>query len=325
MHLPSATVTAKKVKEAFLLREREKAVAVRTPLQQENIARYHAAALARIRGARQIADAETVAALALYKEAAALLIAALGQATATEKVEVRASSSEAWRDFDQLPPDGREVHLPEEADKARAVLASDDPLAPDALSPEELRGATGAVAATVSKLAAAVDPRAPRDIQSARAFRLLCLSLAGVLLLYALGTAVFTRKNLALNKPASASSQRIGSPPPSGINNGEIEPGFGFHTGVETNPWIQIDLLASYPIREVRVYNRADWDPTAVLPIVLQFSEDGSEFTDVEERTQPFTRTEPWIVKVEGRTARFVRVFQPKVGGFIALTEIEVY
>ena len=325
MQLPSANEAAKKVKEAFLLQEREKLVAVRTPLQQENIARYHAAALARIRGARQIADGETVAALALYKEAAALLIAALGQASATEKVEVRARSSEAWQDFDRLSPEKCELRLPEGADKARAMLASDDPLAPDALSPEELRGATGSVAATVSRLASAVDPRSPRDIQSARAFRLLCLSIAAICLLYVLGVAIFSRKNLALNKPATASSQRLGSPPPSGINNGEIEPGFGFHTGVENNPWIQIDLLASYSIREVRVYNRADWDPTAVLPLVLQFSEDGSEFTDVEERTQPFTRTEPWIVKVEGRTARFVRVFQPKNGGFIALTEIEVY
>jgi F5/8 type C domain len=325
MPLSPPAETAKKLVDAFLLREREKDVALRTPLQQENIARYYGAARARIRGARQIVDAEGVAALALYKEAAALLIAALAQAGETEKVEVRSTSSEAWRDFEQLSKAPKELRLPAEAERARTVLSSDDPLAPDALSPDELRGATGAAAATVARLASAVDPRSPRDIQSARAFRLLCAGLVAIFLLFELGVAIFTKKNIALNKPATASSQRMGAPPPAGINNGEIEPGFGFHTGVETNPWVRIDLEGSHPIHEVRVYNRGDFDPSTALPLVLQFSGDGSEYTDVEERTEPFTRTSPWVVKVDGRSARFVRVLQPKVGGFIALTEIEVY
>jgi hypothetical protein len=325
MPLPSGTEAAKKLVDAFLLREREKSVALRTPLQQENISRYHGAARARIRGARQLVDGDPVAALALYREAAMLLIAALGQASEVEKVEVRPTSSEAWQDFDRFAKSPKDLRLPDDLPRARSVLATDDFLAPDVLPPEELRGATGAAAATVDRLASAIEPRAPRDIRAARAFRLVCAGLVGLFLLYELGFALFARKNLALDKPVAASSQRLGGPPPSGINNGEVEPGFGYHTGIETNPWIRIDLGASLPIHEVRVYNRGDFDPNWVLPLVLQFSDDGDEYTDIEMRTQTFTRTDPWVIKVDGRSARYVRVMQPKIGGVIALSEIEVY
>jgi hypothetical protein len=324
MQLPSGSEAAKKIVDAFLLREREKAVSVRTEAQQENIGRRWAAAQARIRGARDLLHGETVASLALYKEAALLLIAAIGQAAEAEKVEVRVSASEAWSDFDRLPRPPTHARLPDALLRAREVLASDDPLAPDALSQEELRGVTSAAAETVSWLSSSVEPRSPVEIRASRRSRVAAAVAFAVFVIYVLSVTVFAAKNLALGKPVSASSRLPISPPPSGLTNGDIETGFGYHTNNEQEPWIHVDLGASLPIHEVRVYNRGDGNPAAIVPIVLQISDDDDTYTDVEERTEIFTRTSPWIAKLDGKRARFVRVLKHGEG-YIALDEIEVY
>jgi hypothetical protein len=320
----SPGTVAGRLVDAFLLRSREKVAALRTPAQQESIARWHTAGLARARGARELFYAETAAAIALYREAAIFLIAAIGEASGAENVELRMSASAAWRDFDSI--EGlRSAPKPQGLARAREVLASDDPLAPDALPQDGLREVAAAAQETVRWLAKAIEARGVREIRTMRGFRIAGAVIVLVVVLYKVGFALFGPKNLALGKPAFASSMYPGSPPPEGINNGEIEAAYGYQTRSETNPWIMIDLGASYPIREVRIYNRGDGDPSAVLPLILQFSGDGNDWEEIEERTEMFTRTEPWIVKAEGRRARFVRVTQNKQSGYIALSEIEVY
>jgi F5/8 type C domain len=320
----SGSLVAKKVVDAFLLREREKVVVARAAPQQDTISRCHRGAQARMRGARDLLHGEPLAALALYREAAVLLIAALGQASGAENVVVRTSHSEAWRDFDGFSRPATHAELPEDLARARPVLESDDPLSPDALPPEELTAVSEAAARTVAWLASTVEPRNQHEIRVTRGFRIAGVAVFVLFVLYEIGMGLFAPKNLALGKLAMASSRYPSSPPPSAINNGDIESAYGYQTQFETNPWIQIDLGALYPVHEVRVFNRGDGWFNEVLPIKLQVSEDAMTYTDVEERTEPFTRDTPWIAKLDGKPVRFVRVTQERQG-HIALTEIEVY
>jgi hypothetical protein len=70
--------------------------------------------------------------------------------------------------------------------------------------------------------------------------------------------------NVARGKPATQSSTCRWSRSPSvaqdaaGAVNGHITGEFGFHTDLEEAPWWCVDLEASYPISEVRIFNRMD-------------------------------------------------------------------
>jgi hypothetical protein len=323
MALQWATWPAKKVLEVFLLREPEKVVAGRTALQREKIARYHAAALRRIRAARELHYSDGVSALALYREASVFLIVALGQCSRTEEIELPSSPAEAWNELDGYLVPLTDGSRPEGLARAREVLASRDPLAPDGLSPLELSGAVAAAAETVDWLASTIEPRTPREIKASRGVRIGSgvASLAAVGALVAFGLAP---KNIALNMQAVASSWRPGSPVATGVDNGEVEQTYGVHTNIEENPWVRIDLGAVVPVHEVRVFNRGDGYESEILPLLLQLSDDGEAFTDVGERTELFTRDRPWITKLEGKAGRYVRIYMPKEG-YIALSEIEVY
>jgi hypothetical protein len=83
-----------------------------------------------------------------------------------------------------------------------------------------------------------------------------------------------------------------------------------------------VDLLASYKIDKVKIYNRADGWFDDGLPLSLEFSEDGATFTEVNKRTEGFTSRAPWTFEAKGAKTRYVRVRSPK---YVALTEIEVY
>jgi hypothetical protein len=319
-----ATKPAKKLLDAFLLREPEKVAVAQSTLQHETTARYDAAAKRRIRVARDLPESEGAVALALYREAAVFLIAALGQSSHDERVELSSSAAEAWRKFDEYPRPASHAKTPDRLANAREVLANDDPLAPDALGPTEVRDSVAAAAETVAWLSSALEPRSQSEIRGTRRLRIVGAVALAVFLLYELAVSLFSSKNLALNRPATASSQRPGSPDATGVDNGEVERGFGVHTNVDPNPWVRIDLGASVPIHEVRVYNRGDGYPPDNLPLVLQLSDDDNAYTDIEERSDLFTREQPWIAKLVGKRARYVRVYMPKQG-YIALSEIEVY
>jgi hypothetical protein len=324
MPSPWAAEPAKKLVDAFLLREPEKVAIARSELQQEVTARYYEAARRRIRVARDLRYSEAVAALVLYREAAVFLIAALGQGSSTEKVEVASGAAEAWKIFDGYPKTLVRRSPPEGLTRARELLSNEALIAPDALGAAELIEATNAVAETVDWLFAAIEPRTPRDIRFTRVVRIVGTALFVLLLIYMLTGSLFSSKNLALNMPVTASSQRPGTGPASGVANGDVERTYGVHTNIEPNPWVRVDLGASVPIHEVRVHNRGDGYESEILPLVLQISDDDNAYTDVEQRTEVFTRDQPWIAKLDRKRARYVRIFMPKQG-YIALSEVEVY
>jgi hypothetical protein len=320
-----AETLPRRLLDVFLLRDTEKLLRERQVTQQEAVARTHAAAQKRIRIARDLQESpEAVGALTLYREAAILVIAALKQQARTEGGDVTADPATAWSEFDQLSLPAGYPAPPHEFERARLFLATSDPLAGDALSPEELIAATAAAAATVDWLAGAVEPRTIREIRATRVFRIAGVALLLAYVLFKLASLAFASKNVALGKVATASSQRPGTPAATGVNNGVIESAYGVHTNNESNPWVQIDLGASMAIHQVRVYNRGDGWQNEIMPVVLELSDDGKTWSEVARRETLYTRDDPWIAKLTGARARYVRVAMPRPG-YIALSEVEVY
>jgi hypothetical protein len=92
-------------------------------------------------------------------------------------------------------------------------------------------------------------------------------------------------------------------------------------------PCASLDLQKVRRISKVVVYNRADccWGMHD-LPAVLDLSEDGTNFHEVARRTTSYTSTDPWVIRLEHQSARFVRLRvdanEPRE---LVLTELEVY
>ncbi len=304
--------------DGYLLRGAEQTSLARTGPQQAAIARYCDAAASRMKAADTLLEpSEALGALLLYRDAAVLLLAALAKAS-DAGADLPSKPSEAWSILDgaATPP-----RRPEGFDRARAALAQDDPLAIDALSPDNRFALRKAAQDAVRWLALRVDPRPVSVLRSARKVR---VGVAAVLLFGVLGWALLWRPNIALGKPASASSLLHGSPPASGVTNGQIESTFGVQTTVEGQPWVMVDLGKAYPIGEVRVYNRADGWLDDGLPFVLELSVDGVAWTTINRRATSFSDSRPWKAKAHGTPARYVRVRCPH-HGYIAIDEIKVF
>jgi hypothetical protein len=112
-----------------------------------------------------------------------------------------------------------------------------------------------------------------------------------------------------------------------GVTNGR----WGFHTAKEENPWWQVDLGASVPLAQVRLWNRCDPEPMArrAAHFRLLLSDDGISWRQVYQHDGTVFHgyhmpdRSPLAVKVPGRNARFVRIQLPGKT-FLHLDEVEV-
>jgi hypothetical protein len=304
--------------DGYLLRGAEQISLARTGPQQAAIARYCDAATSRMKAADTLLEpSEALGALLLYRDAAVLLLAAMAKAS-DAGADLCTKPSEAWSILDGVatPP-----HRPEGFDQARATLAQDDVLAIDALSPADRFALRKAAQDAVRWLALGVDPRPVRVLRTVRKVR---VGVAAALLFGVLFWALLWRPNIALGKPASASSLLRGSPPAGGVTNGQMESTFGVQTTVEDQPWVMVDLGKPYALGEVRVYNRADGWLDDGLPFVIELSIDGVTWTTIDRRTTSFSESQPWKAKAHGTLGRYVRVRCPH-HGYIAIDEIKVY
>lgn len=86
---------------------------------------------------------------------------------------------------------------------------------------------------------------------------------------------------------------------------------FFFCTEREDDPWIQFDLGASRRVSLVRVKNRTECDGCMgrAVPLVVELSEDGAEWTTVAQTSARF-RT--WTFEFPAHSARFVRLLVRK-------------
>ena len=103
---------------------------------------------------------------------------------------------------------------------------------------------------------------------------------------------------------------------------------WGFHTGLEENPWWQVDLGREVPLDAVLVYNRCDGSQERAFNLIVLTSLDGKEFTEAYRHDgTPFYGSpdnRPLAVKFTGRKARYVRVQLPGKT-YLHLDEVEVY
>jgi hypothetical protein len=304
--------------DGYLLRDAEEAAQARSDAQQDAIVRYCDAARSRMKAADALLEpSEALGALALYRDAAVLLLAALAKAR-DAGAGLSAKPSEAWSILDDAAtPSGR----PAGFDEARAVLEEDGVLAIDALSPDDRLALRTAAQEAVRWLARSVDARPVRVL---RAVRWLRVGVVAAFVLGVLGWAIFWRPNIALGKPASASSLVRTSPPATGVTNGIIEPSFGVQTTFEDQPWVMVDLGKPHALGEVRVYNRGDGWADEGLPFVLEVSIDGVNWTVIDRRAASFSQVIPWKAKAHGARGRYVRLRCPH-RGYIAIDEIKVF
>lgn len=126
--------------------------------------------------------------------------------------------------------------------------------------------------------------------------------------------------NLALGKPTRQSHSGL-YPSRAGVD-GLLTGSFGFHTGLEANPWWQVDLQRTGPLHEIRVYNsRLSPEDANTLEILL--SDDGMHWKSVYKHVSG-TLGAPLRVPLGGIPARYVRLQLPGRSA-LHLDEVEVY
>jgi hypothetical protein len=135
---------------------------------------------------------------------------------------------------------------------------------------------------------------------------------------------VFSPKNLAKGRPATASGAAMFSSLPAGAVDGSTSGAFGYHSVMEDKPWLAVDLGRSYALEQVKVYGRGDGPFDQSVPLALEVSDDGATYRQIAERAEPFSSMDPWIVKPQGVVAQFVRVHTLRQS-YLVLGEVEVY
>ncbi|HET7545154.1 MAG TPA: discoidin domain-containing protein [Polyangiaceae bacterium] len=155
-----------------------------------------------------------------------------------------------------------------------------------------------------------------------RRFRIggLALLLIGPLTWF--GWGVVNPRNLALHQPVEVSDREptYGVDPSQVVDGDELN--LGFHTGNKKSAWVSVDLGEVRRVKRVVVYNRIDCCQERAVPLEVELSNDGREFTSVATREHRF---QEWNVSLpSGSRARFVRLHHKAPGAF-HLAEIKVF
>jgi len=318
----------RRARNHFLLADREDQVRTRPPEQQAVVARYHRAAVERAAVADDLWDARgTVSSMLLYREAIRLFIAAAVTAhdASSDPRAVLADAESPWEALANLWRRGAIAEPPRQIEAARKILTADrEPLAFDDTAPEQLFAQRATIKQAAAWLRDLVEPRTLERIRVERWMRLSLVGAIAVAVLVVVPISLWRTPNLALRRPVTASSRHPSSIAPddnSGLVNGEIEGRYGIHTN-RGGAWVAVDLQEVHPLSTIKIFNRADGWFDEGLPMRLELSEDGQQWKEIERRTTHFSAAAPWVVKVQGTRARFVRVSSDN---YVALTEIEVY
>jgi hypothetical protein len=325
-------------REVLLLEQAQHGAERRTPEQQSKIRELTDAVETRLQAADAITGWDQLpAALVLLRDGTVLAIWAVLE---SRGIDYSDSSLEgAYRELGSLVDNKTLPPPPAGFDRARDLLLDTRHLAFDTLPRAELAARRADVEATLGWLQGLYDSRSVRQIRLSRALRvgvtaIVVAGLAIGLLVWG-ATKILGSKNLARGKPAQLSSTRAECPPgsgpsgrpASGIDDGSIGSAYDICTNFEANPWVSIDLEKVQPLAKAKVYNRGDccWGAHD-LPVVFEVSQDGKNFEQVARRTDAYTASDPWVVDIGGRLARFVRVRADAPDQReLVLSEIEVF
>ncbi len=323
----------RRLRESLTLREAEQRARVFTPEQSARLGQLYDAALERLRSARDLRDATRIgAASAIYREALllgprTLLFAwdpsrpvdSVGPDTAWQELEARLIAPQPDPRF--VDRKGRRVRAFEDA---RALALQPDLLFLDRMRPVEALRQLDAAHDTLTRLLLTVEARSVRAIRRSRLLRFATLFLVLIGAVIGLVLWITSPDNVALHKPAQASSYWPGSPPADALVNGATESPWGSATQKGPDQWFQVDLLAEYRISRVVVFNRSDVSGRDSVPLAVEFSTDGKSFHEVGRFVGRATPAERWVLPGGGKPARYIRLKKLDLRG-LALTEIEVY
>jgi hypothetical protein len=312
------------IREFFLLQHAEKQSEVRSTSQREAIRLYHEAANRRISVAQDLrGPIQTPAALSLYQQGS-LFFALAYLLNEDETLDPRnLTPEETFRKLEgAIAADG--LTPPNEFRSARPMLVASDPLELDRATPEEADRRIEELSVVAGWLSRLVDPRSPREIKTARIARVTVGAVIGLALIVTLVTQIFAPKNLGRYRVATASSEGF-STTASGAVDGSRSGGYGFHSQLEDSPWLSIDLGRAHAITRIEVFGRGDGHYDQSLPLVLEISDSGAEYDQVASRMEPFSASEPWVIKPEPPlVTRYVRLRTAR-RSYLVLSEVEVY
>jgi hypothetical protein len=129
------------------------------------------------------------------------------------------------------------------------------------------------------------------------------------------------RPNLALHASVSVSSQFPGQ----GTDHALLVDGdpdtLGFHTLEAGQQWVVLDLGKVQKFDKIVVYNRPDGYEDRAVPLKVEVSTDGQNYTQVIERKETFDKWTGKGLKAEGRYVRL----KNNAGNFFHLAEVELY
>jgi hypothetical protein len=110
--------------------------------------------------------------------------------------------------------------------------------------------------------------------------------------------------DLADGKPWTASSAAIQCLP-AHRNCGGLHRGVFFHTQMENEPWVRIDLGAEHEVQRIELQNRLDCCKDRAVPLIAELSKDGTSFHAVARRDEVF---DTWHTRFAPESARYVRI-----------------
>jgi hypothetical protein len=158
----------------------------------------------------------------------------------------------------------------------------------------------------------------------ARWSRILVVALVLVLTVYFSGKALnkkFGKPNVALGATVTISSQFPGQ----GTDHALLVDGdpdtLGFHTLESGQNWVILDLGKVKKFDKIVVYNRPDGYEERAVPLKVEVSVDGQNYTQIAERKETFDKWSQKGLKAEGRYVRL----KNNPGQFFHLAEIELY
>ena len=310
--------------DAFLLRDAERRIAEYPTVRQERLQAIFRAADARTRAADDLVEGYVAEAFPLYREAAALHMAAF-VSTFSEQLLPEPLVFDQVCDAFLRTARQRSITIDPRWPDFMALWRTPDLLLVDRMAPTAAAELGRNAQVLVKQVAALVDRRTVNQLRLERGIRATVLAVVVVALLGFGVSALLRGENVALRKSVTVSSIHPASTSlPSGLTDGVTTGSYGVHTNLGENPWVQVDLAAVYAIDRVKIYNRGDGYYDDGLPMVLQFSLDGTSFQDVETRATGFSQLQPWTAKTHGRRARYVRVKGAK-GKYVSLSELEVF
>lgn len=308
------------IREAFTLRDAERAIVAYAPLQHARIRAHVLGGQRRERAGRRAIDA--VAAALLLREA---LQHYLWAAHLVREPDARLDGVDLVATMPPLPRDpARPRADPSDDERVREALAVHDPLYFDALSAEDCERARWALDRAASQARRRVEARTLTNVRATRWARFAAVLLVIGYAAYAIARVALMPKDIALGKPVHPSSRKGGAPDGHELVDGDIGTSVGVHTNTEDSPNVVIDLQGAYWIDQVKVYNRVDGWFDDCLPLVVELSVDGTKWEEIGRREEHFGTDPPWIVDAGGHKAKQVRVRVDR-RSYLALSEVEVF